>query len=155
MTDIDLELLQGESLMSAVEEQIYRQITELMIDGDKIATMAFGPATVDRDMPSFARSSLVSAQEARDWHTHNASRPSMAVYAVTVGEVIEGGRYVVDDSGAPLADGELRAPAHCFVDYRGMSRPERKTLRAHLWLRATTRGEIPTDPTLPDGQLVA
>lgn len=155
MTDVDLELLQGESLLSALEEQIYRQITDLMIDGDQIATTAFGPATIDRDMPSFARSSLTSPQDARDWHTRNASRPSLAVYAVTVGEVVEGGRYVVDDSAAPLADGEVRAPAHCFVDYRGMSRPERKTLRAHLWFRATARGEIPTDPTLPDGQLVA
>ncbi|POX67821.1 hypothetical protein C3481_06445 [Microbacterium sp. Ru50] len=155
MTDVDLELLQGESIMSAVEERIYRQITDLMMDGDKIATTAFGPATIDRDMPSFARASLTSAQQARDWHTNNASRPSLAVYAVTVGEVIEGGRHVIDDSAAPLEDGELRAPAHCFVDYRGLTRPARKALRAHLWLQATERGEIPTDPTLPDGQLIA
>lgn len=154
MTDVDLELLEGESLMSAVEERIYRQITALMIDGEQIATTAFGPATIDRDMPSFTRSTIRSAQEARNWHSQHANRASVGVYAVTVGEVIDGRRHVVDDSAKPLAEGEVRAPGHCFVDYRGMSRPAKKELRAHLWLKAIARGEIPTTVTPADGHLL-
>lgn len=154
MTTVDLELLEGESLMSGVEERIYRQITALMVDGDQIATTAFGPATADRDMPSFTRASVRSAQQAREWHNRNANRESIAVYAVTVGEVIDGGRYVVDDSAKPLAEDEKRAPGHCFVDYRGLSRPDKKELRAHLWLKAVARGEIATTTPLADGQLV-
>ena len=68
-------------------------------------------------------------------------------------EVIIGGRYVVDDASVPREPEEVRSPGHCFVDYRGLTRQERKDLRAHLYMCATARGEIPTRDTLPDGQL--
>ncbi|GAA4053691.1 hypothetical protein [Agromyces indicus] len=153
MNDVDVELLDGECLMTDADELIFRQITDRMIDGDKINTEAFGPQTIDNGMPSFSRSSIVSAQEARDWHTLNARRPSVAVYAVTVGEVIDGGRHTVDDAGAPAEPGSVRAPGHCFVDYRGLNRQRRKELRAHLYMCAMRRREIPTRATTPVSQL--
>jgi len=156
MTTVDLELREDESLMSDADELIYRQITAHMMDGNQIATTAFGPMPADRDMPSFSRSRLVEPQDARDWHTRNLPRsPSLAVWALAVGEVIEAERYVIDDSAVTLDANSKRAPGHCFVDYRGLSRPERKTLRSQLWFRAVERGEIPTNATLGDGEMFA
>jgi hypothetical protein len=152
----DLELLEGEQLMSTAEELVFRQIAPHMLSDDgKIATTAFGPNTSDDNKPSYSRSSLVSAQEARDWHTQNASSLSLGVWGVTVGEVIASERHVVDDSACPVPEGKKRAPGHCFVDFRGLSRPARKELRARLHMHAMERGEIPTESTTEDGQLFA
>lgn len=149
MTDANIELRDGESLITDVDEVLYRQITEHMKDGDRVASTAFGPMPIDRDMPSFSRGSLVSAQQARDWHTRIAASPSLGVWAITAGEVMEAGRWSIDDSGTPLAQDENRAPGHCYVDYRNLSRPQRKALRGHLWMRAMERGEIPTEVVPP------
>lgn len=149
MTDPDIALRDGESLITDVAEILYRQITEHMKDGDRVASTAFGPMPIDRDMPSFSRGSVVSAQQARDWHTQIAASPSLGVWAVTAGEVMEARRWSIDDSGIPLAEDENRAPGHCYVDYRNLSRPQRKELRVQLWMRAMERGEIPTDDTPP------
>lgn len=102
MTSADVELLEGEQLLSDGDELVYRQATQHLFDGDKLATTAFGPSTADRDMPSYARSTLVTAQEARDWHTGNAKSPSLGVWGVTIGETIASGRHVVDDSLCPI-----------------------------------------------------
>lgn len=155
MTAIDLELREGERLMGDGDELIYRQITAHMMDGKQIATTAFGPMPSDNGMPSYARSRLIQAQGARDWHTRNASSPSLGVWALVVSEVVEAGRYVIDDSATRLQAGEKRAPGHCFVDYRGLSRVEKKTLRGRLWFSAIERGEILTSATLGDSEMFA
>jgi hypothetical protein len=155
MTTIDVELLEGEQLMSKSDELIYRQVTRHMFDGDKLKTDAFGPSTADRDMPSYARSSKVTPQAARDWHTKIASSPSLGVWGVTVGEAIESGRHVVDDSSRQVGENEKRAPGHCFIDFRGLSKPQKRELRARLYFFATDRGELLTIPMLEDGQLFA
>lgn len=156
MTATDVELMAGEQLMSTADELAYRQMTPHMFQDDgRIATSVFGPSTADNGKPSYSRSSSVSPQEARDWHTLNASKPSMGVYAVSVGEVISSGRYAVDDSECPLAEDEKRAPGHCFVDFRGLSRSQKKDLRAQLYMHAMVRGEIPTKSTAADGELLA
>ncbi len=155
MTAVDLELSEGESILTGPEELLYRQIIGHMLDGEKIATRAFGPMPADKDKPSFSRSSRVSAQDARDWHTRKAKKPSLGVRAVSVGEVIEAGRYAIDDSEAPLGPDEERAPGHCYVDFRGLTRAQRKELAARLWLKANERGEVPTTATLGDGELFA
>lgn len=156
MTLADVELLEGEQLMSAAGELAYRQMTPHMFEDDgRVATSVFGPSTADNGKPSYSRSAKVTAQEARDWHTRNASKPSQGVYAVSVGEVIAAGRHAVDDSECPLAEGEKRAPGHCFVDFRGLTRAQKKDLRAKLHIHAMARGEIPTIATPEEGQLFA
>jgi hypothetical protein len=143
---LDVELRGGEQLMSVAEELTFRQIApHMLVDDGKVATVAFGPNSSDNNMPSYSRSSIVTAQEARDWHTENASSPSQGVFGVTVGEVVAAGRHVIDDSACPVEDGHLRAPGHCFVDFRQLSRLERKELRARLFMSAMARGEIPTE----------
>ena len=155
MTVAIVELRDNELLMSDEDELVYRQVTKHLMDGDIVSTSAFGPSTADRDMPSYSRSNQVTPQDSRDWHTKNAKSPSLGVWGVTVGEVVESGRYAVDDSQCPLDEGQIRAPGHCFVDFRQLSKPEKKEVRAQLYFHATTRGELPTTATPEDGQLAA
>ena len=118
-----------------------------------VALDASRPTTADKGTPSYSRSKVVTAQEARDWHTRNARTRSLGVWAVTVGEVVKSKRYVVDDSKTPLPDNEKRAPGHCFVDYRGLTKQQERELRTNLYFRAIDRGEVPTAATTEDGQL--
>ena len=141
--------------MSITDELIYRQATKHMFDDGKLATTTFGPTTADKGMPSYSRSTVLTAQEARDWHTRNGKSPSLGVWAVTVGEVVESERYVVDDSKAHLMDGETRALGHCFVDYRNLTKQQERELRTKLYFHATERGELPTAATPKDGQFFA
>jgi len=154
MNGADVSLQEGEQLMSDASELAYRQIAPYMLmDGGKVATTAFGPNSSDQDKPSYSRNSVVTAQEARDWHTRNARSSSQGVYGVAVGEVIASERYVVDDSQCAIPEGFMRAPGHCFVDFRGLDKPQKKELRARLYMHAMERGEVPTEPTLEEGQL--
>jgi hypothetical protein len=151
---VTVELLDGEQLMSDEDELAYRQIApHMLVDNGQIASTAFGPNSSDQNMPSYSRSSVVTAQEARDWFDQNAKSESHGVWGVTVGEVVAANRYIVDDSACAVPAGQVRAPGHCFVDFRGLTRQERKELRAHLFMHAIERGEIPTNSTLQDGRL--
>jgi hypothetical protein len=151
MTAADLEFAEGETLVVG-DELLYRQITKHLLDDEgRVATHAFtGPSAEEK--PSYGRSSIVTAQDARDWHTEHAKSPSLSVHAVTVSEVIAAGRWVIDDSKSPLELGKTRAPGHCFVDVRKLDRQALKDLRAELWQAAMRRGEIPTREPLPDGE---
>jgi len=154
MIDLAVDLLDGEQLMSDADELAFRQIApHMLIDNGQVASTAFGPMPSDNYMPSYSRSSIVTAQDARDWFDQNARSESHGVWGVTVGEVIAANRYVVDDSECPLPPGKVRAPGHCFVDFRGLTRPQRKELQAQLLMHATERGEIPTVATPQDGRI--
>ncbi|MGP9586160.1 hypothetical protein ACT3TB_10955 [Micrococcaceae sp. AOP34-BR2-30] len=154
MTEVQVQLKEGEQLVDEPYEVNYRQITpHLLKDGHRVASHAFGPSTSDEGKPSYSRSSVVTAQEARDWHSANARKPSEAVYGVSVEEVIEAGSVVVDDSDCAIPEGEDRAPGHCFVDFRGLPKHSVKDLRTKLYIHAMERGEIPTEPLLEDGAL--
>lgn len=155
MIGVAIELLDGEQLMNTADEVVYRQATKHTLDGDKLATTAFGPASIDKGMPSYSRSTIVTAQESRDWHTQNAKNPSVGVWGVTVGEVVTSGRHVVDDSKTPVQTGEKRAPGHCFVDFRALAKQQERELRTRLYFHAIARGELPTTITADDGQLFA
>ncbi|MDF1480305.1 hypothetical protein PYV02_14560 [Leifsonia sp. H3M29-4] len=154
MIPADLELAEGEALIAEPAELLFRQITQHMISADgQIGSLAFAPSTADQGKPSFSRSSLVSPQDARDWHSRHARSWSLGVRAVSISEVTQAGRIAIDDSQSPLPEGLDRAPGHCFVDFRGLDRPERKAAAAILLRFAIERGEIPTTETPDDGQL--
>lgn len=155
MTAAEVTLGEGEALTTEREELIYRQIVEWMVSTGEIGTHVFGPATSDHGMPSYSRSSVVTAQQSRDWHHQNVESRSTGVWALSVDEVLELELLVIDDSKAPLAAGEKRAPGHCFVDYRGMAKADVKAVRYKLYLKAIARGEIPTTEPTGDGELLA
>ena len=155
MTPPDLTLADGDTLVDDPTELIYRQLAEWMVQNGDIMTHVFGPSTSDEGKPSYSRSSLVTAQEARDWHHVNAPSRSLGVWALSVDEVMEVERHVIDDSRAPVADDSPRAPGHCFVDFRGLSKAEVKSIRYLLYQRAIARGEIQTTEPTEDGELFA
>lgn len=143
------ELDEGEIVIphdSDPPELLYRQICEYIWDAQygKPNLDAFGPQAVDKRRPSFARSSVVAAQESRDWHNQNAKSKSMGVWACSVGEIDDAGTRSVDDSGTPLLPGEKRSPGHAYVDYRHMTKSEMRETKAKLLMAALERKEIPT-----------
>lgn len=141
-----LPLVPGEAVVPAGDELLFRQITEHKWDSmvEVPSSTAFAPTSADHGKPSFSRSSLVTAQESRDWHRENARSPSLGVWACSTAEVAQGGTRSVDDSGVPLAPGEVRAPGHAYVDYRHLSKGQQRVLRALLLAYALDRQEVPT-----------
>lgn len=127
-------------------EFLYRQICAFIWDAQyqRPNLDAFGPQSVDKRKPSFARSGKVTAQESRDWHDKHAKSKSMGVWACDISEVEAEGTRAIDDSATALKPGEKRSPGHAYVDYRHMTRPEMKEVKAALLKKAIARGEIET-----------
>jgi hypothetical protein len=136
----------NEAEVKISDELIWRQMTSFYWDEEKRqpSSHAFGPAPIDKRMASFTRAFFVTAQEARDWHQENAASPSFSVWALATVETDDVDVRVVDDSNAPLEPGAKRPPGHCYLDYRGVSKPEERTIRAVLLRHALARGEIAT-----------
>jgi hypothetical protein len=140
------DLEDGEKVLSNDDELLWRQMGRHIWDlqHGKPNLDSFGPQGSDKRRPSFSRESLVSAQEARDWHSENVSR-SHGVWACSVQEVDEAGARCVDDSGTPLEEGRKRAPGHSYIEYRHLvERPKRRELMARLLKAALARREIVT-----------
>jgi hypothetical protein len=131
-------------------ELLYRQICAHVWDAQyqRPHLDAFGPQGADKRKPSFARASIVSAQESRDWHDKHAKSKSTGVWACSVAEVEEAQTRAVDDSGTPLTEGEKRSPGHAFIDYRHMTKPEMKAVKAALLMKAIGRREIATESNI-------
>lgn len=142
-------LAPGEQLIAVgpVEEQLFRQITYPLLGEDGVpAAHAFGPQSADAGKPSYSRSTRVTAQQSRSWHTAHAAKPSLGVWAVTVEEVGQAGTVAIDDSGTPQSGPRSRAPGHCYVEFRHFQKREVRNVRAILLRFAIVRGEIPTQP---------
>lgn len=145
MTPAYLPLLPQEELLdSGSDELLYRQITEPLMNDGRVSSQAFGPATADEGAPSFARETITTPQESRDWHTENAAKPSLSVWACSVFEVESAGTRAVDDSAVPPPPEAIVAPGHCYVDYRHMSKKQERITRSFLLAAALAREEIPT-----------
>lgn len=143
MNDASFVLQPGEFIIESSPELIFRQITKHLIKGNQIGSPAF-VSSPDNGTPSYSRSSIVTAQQSRDWHTANAKSPSLAVCALAVEDVASLDINVIDDSSRPLATEEIRAPGHCFVDCRNLSKMEMTNLRGNLLRFAHKHGFIPT-----------
>lgn len=154
MTDVDIELAEGEVLVVDPLELIYRQITEWMVTAGGVQTYAFGASDADQGKPSYARSSVVTAEESRDWHNQHARSKSIAVFALTVDEVCEEELLVIDDTSCRLPHGLVRSPGHCYIDMRRLTKVELKSVRFRLHERAMERGAVLKAESVPEGQLL-
>ena len=125
-------------------ELLFRQMTSSMLEGKTPSSLAFAPQASDHRKPSFARGSKTTAQASRDWHTSNARQPSMGVWACSVGEVQEIESRAIDDCEVPRPPDEKVSPGHCYVDYRNLSKNEKRILQGFLLAKALDRQEIPT-----------
>lgn len=143
-----------ESVLDSPDELLFRQITKHK--WNEVARVpsssAFGPADADKGKPSFSRSGVngVTEQSSRDWHQNHARTPSLGVWATTVAEVQGAELRTVEDADCPVAPEQERAPGHCYVDYRDLTRAKVRDARAELLLRALARGELPTTDCLAD-----
>jgi len=153
MTDMNLsvgEIVMGKDPSDSLDELLLRQITpHIWVNDHGIpASHAFGPSTADQGMPSYSRDSKVTPKEAFDWHNAHARSKSVGTWACSLGEVHQAGAEAIDDSG--VAVGRPVAPGHCYVDFRGLSKQERKDLRSQLLRFALNRGIVhPDSPVLP------
>lgn len=151
MTESVNQLQEGEFIIEPSPEHIYRQITKHLLHGDAISSQAF-LSSVDKGAPSYSRSSIVSAQESRNWHTVFATSPSLAVCTVTVEEVSSLSLNSIDDSGKALEEDSNRAPGHCYLDCRSIGKREMINIRSNLLRFAIVHGIVPTsgaDTSLP------
>lgn len=144
MSLVEVVLAEGEELLGDGDEHVYRQICGHMYDDEKLTSRAFGTATADDGKPSYTRSSATTAQEARDWHNRHANARSLAVMALAVAEVVGTGRVAIDDSRTALRTDEVRPNGHCYIDFRNLTRAQRRDISAQLLRFALRRGPIPT-----------
>lgn len=149
MADVSLEVgeieIKGDSA-----ELLYRQITpHIWVSDDGVpANHAFGPLPIDKGKPSYSRESKTEPQTSFEWHNDNANSPSHGVWACSVEEVNQASLAAIDDSGVTV--NPPQAPGHCYVDFRGLSRGERKDRRSILLRAALARGLVyPDAPVIP------
>lgn len=130
----------GEEEITNPDELIFRQITpHILCDKDGTpASHAFGPSTADQGKPSYSRESKVTPQEAFEWHNSQARSKSVGVWGCAITEVHTANLRAVDDSG--VASNTPKAPGHCFVDFRGLTKQEIRNRRALLFRAALKRG---------------
>lgn len=130
-------------------ELLFRQVTpHVWVSEDGVpAKDAFGPKDVDKGKPSYSRESKVSAKESFEWHNNNANSPSVGTWACSVAEVYQAKLRAIDDSDVPI--NPPKAPGHCYVDFRGLTKREERDLRSILLRFALARKIVhPSSPKL-------
>lgn len=144
------EIIVGDEPNDSPDELLYRQVTPhtWINDEGTPASHAFGPSKADKGMPSYSRGSKVTAQQAFDWHNAHAHSPSVGTWACSLDEVHAAELRVIDDSQAFAAG--PKAPGHCYVDFRGLTKSEERNRRSVLLRHALARGIVyPDAPQLP------
>ena len=118
-------------------ELLLRQVHPTFVDeGGRITSQAFTPTGNHDGALSVARGSLVSAQEATEFH-RTTGRKSEGTWAVTVGEAhLQGTKCVEDPSGPSNVE-----QAHALICFSG-STNERKKVGQVLARFARDRGRL-------------
>jgi hypothetical protein len=120
----------GEFEISDQEEKLWRQVNPSWVHDGRVSSQLFRPTPKDTGEVSVTRSSKVTPEEAHRHHTEVLGYSSAGVYCVEVGEVNEVGLRVVDDSH--VDDGEIRPPAHAYVDYKSIETKKLQQRRASV-----------------------
>ena len=98
---------------------------------------AFRPTKSDVGQLSVDRGSRTDAEKSFVRHTETFGLKSVGVWGLRVGEVIDGGLDTIEDEFP-------ENPAHCFIDFRGLSRGQcegkSKILRRHAVARGCLYG---------------
>lgn len=134
-----------ENKIKNASELLFRQIIDDYWDErtGKPLSHVFGPKNIDNGMPSYSRSECTTPTESFEWHNRNAKSKSVGVWAVSVEEVAKAGLEVIDDSDCPLPPDGIRAPGHCFPDFRGLNKQEERKIRALIYAAALARSDNP------------
>ncbi len=114
-------------------EELFRQVHPGWVVRGRLTSQVFKPTPKDEGRVSVDRSSKIHPQESLNRHVAQGFA-SVAVIAVTVGEVEEHGAVAFDDPQLPLK------PAHAVIDMTGLTRSVRETAAAMLRTAAVKRG---------------
>jgi hypothetical protein len=116
--------------------QVHPRYLEKRANGPLVSRDAFvGTPAATREV-STARSSVVSAEEAYEYHRDQLGLKTEGAWAVSVREATSVGCPVVDDSEC---DG-VNTPGHSFIDMRALNKSDARKARNELATRANERG---------------
>lgn len=125
--------------LSDVEELLWRQVHPDWMQAGRCTSQAFKPTPKDKGQISVSQSSLVSAEDAFQFHISTLDLESAGVWAITVGDASSVGYAVLDDSQNPVPN---TPPGHALIDARQESGSRQKTLARALASAANDRGRI-------------
>jgi hypothetical protein len=131
--------------MSAVwqpSDLVFRQVHPNHLAPGGPNSVAFSPTPKDQDQLSVDDSRLVTAGAAWDHFTKNLGFTSAGTWAVSAGEIADTSDLRL--SAAPVegeTDQAKNNPAHCVIDFSGVSTKGQKKRRAQeLAIKASARG---------------
>jgi hypothetical protein len=128
----------GQQLNDA-EEFLWRQVHPDWMQAGRPTSQAFKPTPKDQGLMSVSQSSLVSAEDAFQFHISTLDLESAGVWAITVSDASSVGYAVFDDSQNPVPN---TPPGHALVDTSHESRSRQKSLARALASAANDRGRI-------------
>lgn len=115
-------------------EILFRQIHPSWVHGQRITSQAFRPTKKDEGRLSVDRSAKTTCADSYSNHLALGLR-TIAVYGVTVGEVIASNCAVMDD---PQPD----KGAHAFVEFDGLSKSQTDAVAGRLKDFAVARKQL-------------
>jgi hypothetical protein len=114
-------------------ELLLRQVNPNFFEDGEPMNQAFRPARADEGLLSVDRESMTTPEEAFVRHTETFELRSIGVWALSVGEVM----HVELDTMPDEIPGN---PAHCVVDFCGLSRGQCSAKSKILKRQAVARG---------------
>lgn len=136
------DLEEGEIVLAAADDLLWRQVHPEFVQGGQLASRAFRLNSGDAKRLSLSWAKKQSAEGAYDFHANVLKLPSAGTWAVSVGEVLEAGCRAIYDEEAASAPPAPCPPGHTFIDLRpfGSSRISKITKKLNLY--AQERGRI-------------
>lgn len=120
----------------------YRQVNPTWKKAGVPSSQAFGPTPKDEDKLSVDDAEKISAEGSWNYFTEKLGLQSDGTWAVSLGEIAEAGDLVIAASPKIVpGDASMNNPAHCDIDFSGVTSKGQKKKRAqHLAIKATARG---------------
>ena len=109
-------LVSGEKVLTNGDVHLYRQVHPSWFVDGMITSQAFKPTTKDRGKVSVRMSTVVTAEEAYQYHISQGLK-SIGTYQVTVDDIVSCELHAIDDSRLDSAP-----RGHAYIDYRGIAK---------------------------------
>jgi len=115
------------------DELLHRQVHPSFVQEGRVTSAAFRPTKKDEGQLSVDRGSLATPVESYERHTVSKGLQSAGTWSLSVGEC--------DGEDLPsYEDSEEDNPAHSLIDFRDLSRNQRKKKAKKLKQHAVKRG---------------
>ena len=114
------------------ETKLLRQIHPTFVQNGRPTSQAFRPTPKDENQLSVYNGAMITATASWHYYTETLSLESAGVMALNHGECAGQQLKVIED-GVPI-------PAHCYVDFSGVSKPDAEKKSKMLSAFAKKRG---------------